>query len=758
MIKSILTLLMVAFALAACSSSGSNIQPIVALSAVTVNPSSATVAPGTTKQFQAVGLYSNGNQVDVTDSVTWSSSNPSVATVNSHGLATAVGPGSAQIRASMGAFSGAATLSTAAIQSIAITPPVGVPIVAGATNQQFTATATLSNGQTQDITNLATFSSNNTNIATIGATGTTGGQANFLTAGPTTISATAGGVTGTLPVTVLTMNNIDLQPATTASVNLGGTQNFTGTGTLSNGSTATVTPLLNFTSSNPAIATIGTNGALSAVGVGTTVVTAGFPGVVPQTSTVTVTPPTSITVTSPSPTSVVGSTQQLSATGNFSNGGTTNLTPLVTFSSSAPGVATVNSQGVVTAVGNGTATITASVPGSPSGTTTITVNSLSSLAITPTNPSVGVGSSVQLQAVGTFSDGSTQNVTNLANWTSSTPSVASVSNNQGTKGIVNGLSQGSTVITASFNGTASTTTVTVQQGVVTPGSEAFVTNFATSFLSVIDTGSNTIFSNVVVGPGPTGVAINPLTKLVYVANNGNGTVSVVDSSRNTQVTTIAVQAAPWGVAVDPATNRVYVSNSGAGTVSVIDGTSNSVITTIGVGSSPRNLTVSNGRLYVTNFNSNTVSVISTATNSLITTINVGQGPVDIASNPAGSLIYVVNSFSSTISVISTSNNTVVSTISVGSNAQGIAVSPALNEAYVTLGTTNSLAVIDTTRNSVIATIPVGASPKGVAVKSGTNRIYVANNGSNTVSVVDPTTRTVIATISGFIGPLDVAAP
>ena len=55
----------------------------------------------------------------------------------------------------------------------------------------------------------------------------------------------------------------------------------------------------------------------------------------------------------------IGATVQMSATGNYSNGTTQNLTGSVTWASSAPGVATISAGGLVTGVAPGTTTITA---------------------------------------------------------------------------------------------------------------------------------------------------------------------------------------------------------------------------------------------------------------------------------------------------------------------------------------------------------------------------------------------------------------
>lgn len=75
--------------------------------------------------------------------------------------------------------------------------------------------------------------------------------------------------------------------------------------------------------------------------------------------------------------------------------------------------------------------------------------------------SAPLGLSQQFQAIGTYSDGSTQDLTNGVTWSSSNPSALSVSDSVGSKGLANTLSLGSVVVSAVIGAVTGTKNFTV---------------------------------------------------------------------------------------------------------------------------------------------------------------------------------------------------------------------------------------------------------------------------------------------------------
>lgn len=272
-----------------------------------------------------------------------------------------------------------------------------------------------------------------------------------------------------------------------------------------------------------------------------------------------------------------------------------------------------------------------------------------------------------------------------------------------------------------------------------------------------------LIATIPVGTDPQGVAVNPLTNRIYVANHGSNDVSVIDGATNTVVATVPVGVEPQAIGVNPSTNLVYVTNQGGDSVSVIDGASNAVVATIPVGTRPFGVAVNatTNRIYVGNGDSSDVSVIDGASNAVIATISLPSSPAGLAVDPETNRIYVISiGFQGVTSVIDGATNTVIATVSTGSNAAEVAVNPATNRFYVTNTMVGAVDVFDTTDNGFITSVSVADRPAGtfgVAVNTEANRIYVTSfrPGVNNLAVIDSATNAVVATIAAG-GGADVA--
>ena len=86
---------------------------------------------------------------------------------------------------------------------------------------------------------------------------------------------------------------------------------------------------------------------------------------------------------------------------------------------------------------------------------------LVAIEITPANPSVAAGRTLQILATGIYSDGSTQDLTTRVSWSSSNRQIVAVSNKKASRGLVTGLAAGTATIAAAEAGVTASTTVTV---------------------------------------------------------------------------------------------------------------------------------------------------------------------------------------------------------------------------------------------------------------------------------------------------------
>jgi len=548
-----------------------------ALSSITISPTTASVVVGATQTFTATAVFQNGTTTAISDTAGWATSDSTIAAMSTVGggfgggggreVATGVAAGKATISVTYQGMTASATLTVTApvaIVGLTVAPTAPAAILVGAT-EQFTATAVMSDGNTQLVTTTAQWTTSNAATASISNAaalrdggagfpggGGGGGLATGLAAGTVTVTATYSGLSASATLTVRAPQptGLLLTPAT-VSVKVNGTQQFQAVLTLDDGTTQTVTTEASWTSSNALVASVSTPGAVggrggggagagagglaTGIGAGTATITATYSTfTATATLTVTVATPVSIAVTPPSPSLYVSQTQALVATVVYSDGTTAAVTGSATWSSSDATVATVATPGgggggfgaggggaagggaIVTAMGTGTATVTATY-GTLVGTATVTVTNppLSYVQVTPTNPNIPAQATSQFTATAIFADNSARNVTSLATWTSSSSAAAVISNAGATIGRATGIAAGTSTITATYQGMSGSSVLTVAQDIasisVTPAVKNTVPGIPVSFAATATLSNN---ATLAVGEGATWVSSDPTVATV----------------------------------------------------------------------------------------------------------------------------------------------------------------------------------------------------------------------------------------------------
>lgn len=479
------------------------------LTALTVAPNAQTaLAIGQTAHFLAIATTGSGTSVNLTHqsatvngatiaAAVWSSSNPSVATVDpATGIATAVSAGATVITAiatnpnDQSVVTGAATYTVTVSTSTSSEPLTGLSIVPSA------QTALAVNQKV--------------NFIAIGATGS-GGSVNL-----TNQSATINGTT--VAAAVWSSSNQSV-----ATVDPG-----TGVATALSAGVTAITAI----ATNPGDKTVVTATALFTVTVPSQTEAYVSLAIVPSSQTAT----------------AVNQTAQFIAIGTTGTGTTVDLTSKATWNSSSLAVAMPTATaGQFTAVANGVAAITAEVK-NPSNDGTVVTGSavlnvniapttepLLSMSIMPSAQSAAAGQPVQLLAIGTFSaTAATPGQQNMpvtgysVAWYSSNPSVATIcsgglpapSCTGVPDGTVTGVSAGTTAITAIAKGNPDKSLVTA------------------------------VGTFTVTGPAPsaiTGISINPAAQTIAMPQIGspNPTVTLVVIGTNAAGFQSAVTPQVW---------------------------------------------------------------------------------------------------------------------------------------------------------------------------------------------------------------------
>ena len=405
-------------------------ETTVEVSSVSLNTATIEMIEGETFNLVATVLPKDAEY----DGITWASSNASVASVNS-GTVTALKEGTATITASAGGKSSTCSVKV----SSKVIPVTSVTLDKTSLSMQVgeteTLTATVNPADATD--KIVTWSSSDVSVATVAD-----GKITAKKSGAATITAKSGNCTAECVVSVSVNTESVTLDKTTLSLSVGESAQLTATVSPADATDRNVI----WTSSDESVAKV-SDGKVTAVKSGKATITAKC-GDKTAVCAVTVTVPTgSVTLDKTTLSLAVGESAQLTATVSPADATDRN----VTWISSDESVASVNS-GIVTALKEGTATITASA-GGKSAVCAVTVTvPVASISLDKAALSLEVGESAQLTATVSPADATDRNVI----WTSSDESVAKVSD-----GKVTAVKSGNAIVTVKCGDKTAKCSVTV---------------------------------------------------------------------------------------------------------------------------------------------------------------------------------------------------------------------------------------------------------------------------------------------------------
>ncbi len=278
---------------------------------------------------------------------------------------------------------------------------------------------------------------------------------------------------------------------------------------------------------------------------------------------------------------------------------------------------------------------------------------------------------------------------------------------------------------------------------VTPdGGRVYACN-STGSVSVIDTASYAVTTNIPVGPYLREIAMSPDGASAYVVSerDDGGVLSVIDTANNTVDATFSLPALPASVLVHPDGTRLFMGCFDDNTVRVIDIASGVNIATIEFTYADRYLALSSSgqNLYVGHDEENVVSVVDTTIYAVTSTITVGDEPVGITVSSGDARVYV-----GSIALNTNRNAGPLSAFDVGDHARiwSIPFSPpalavALNSTDTRLycGGKHVFTVLDAGAGKVLDTVQTGGEIADLAVQPGKELAYLTNYAQDYVTAI-----------------------
>jgi hypothetical protein len=401
--------------------------------ALTKDKSTLNIRANIPEQIHLTAVYYDGTSEDVTTKADWSIDDESVATVT-NGLVTGDASGYAIVTAKYGNLTAFIPVNNEIVKRVDPSKSQISLLLKG--SEKVTLMATFPNGTEEDVTAKADWSSDNESIAdalkgTITAYGS----------GKAKITATYGTKTTTINVDVDTTNKLEVNKQS-VFLHISKAEQLTLTATYVDGPPSDITAKAKWSSNAEAIAYVN-KGNITAVSSGIAVITAQY-GDKSIIINVDVDVPRRLDVNKDSVDLQVGDMEQLNLKATYANASTnTEIVDKAIWTSSNEDVAYVI-DGKITAYTIGEAIITASY-GGKTVKTVVDVNIPRKITVSKPNVAFQVGDSVPITLNAVYADGRIDDITEIAEWISSSEEIAEVQN-----GLITGNLMGSATITAKY--------------------------------------------------------------------------------------------------------------------------------------------------------------------------------------------------------------------------------------------------------------------------------------------------------------------
>jgi hypothetical protein len=448
-----------------------------AITSIEIEPKTVTTARGIDYQLTAFANRTDGTRSNLSSSVVWSATTPGVVQFGLRGRIRGVADGTTTIRAvdpasgkSSTTTGGDATVTVSGTLVSITVDQVNVPILE---TRKATAIGQLSTGgETTDLRETVEWTVDDTAIAQVGNVGVEGlqiGEVSGLASGTTTIRAREPltGITSTDANNLRVQGevvDVDLEVRNNGLVPLNGISTFKARATLSDGAKSNISEKCEWSVDDPTVASVDNalpdKGKVTGLVFGGTTFVRVTCGLFTDSAFIQIIGDLQEVVVTPQ--EFEGQAlreKQFRATGRYAGGHTLDITRECAWSSTNPAVAEVDEEGLVIFLAPGEALIVATPTAGLSGTAEVTViGGVDELRLLPSQATMRGSTNRFFRLLGTLDTGSQQSLGALAEWTSSNPDVARLSEREGDVGIViAGPSTGIANITATLPGGMSAT-------------------------------------------------------------------------------------------------------------------------------------------------------------------------------------------------------------------------------------------------------------------------------------------------------------
>jgi YVTN family beta-propeller protein len=283
---------------------------------------------------------------------------------------------------------------------------------------------------------------------------------------------------------------------------------------------------------------------------------------------------------------------------------------------------------------------------------------------------------------------------------------------------------------------------------------AYIANYGTDTVSVIDDESRQVIATVTTGSKPSAIAISPDCLAVYVANEGAKSLSVIDPVNNQLVATINLIGSPRGIVVSSDSNFVYVAIADQNALEIIDARTKTSVGKIAIGRGPSQLAVSvDGKeIYACCEGDNALVIVDTVKKEQAAVIGLFGTPTSLTTLGDGNLVLTIRWLNGYTLVDPVARKITRGWVRPDFTRPGEAGRPfALDGAFAAgvsgyssgpsllwISQLSQLVYdLDTSRdNYILGFAPTGSMPWAVGVTPNGKMAYVTNSGDGSVSIIE----------------------